>query len=118
MAGLAHFRGIEFKDRFIMGLNVLRIDFRNLIADLVTVFCGSLLGHAQAAVDDEAALQGCIELQAHNGLMCLVNKAGAMGNGRGNRLRIHIQHAALSPFLGQQILAAFPHSRSVFRSVR
>ena len=95
----AHLGGVGIKHAGIVGLAVGGEELLHLRIQVIAVILAGLLGHADAAVGHEGALKGLIGLEADDGLLLLIQVAGAMAEDGGNDLGIHVQYAAGLAFL-------------------
>ena len=103
-----HLFRIRPEDGCIVRGAVIMINIADFRGQLIAVGFTSLLGHADAAVDDDAALQRSLGLQTDNNFQIFFNVTGAMGcNGRDPR-RIDRQNAAFFLFRFQQVHTLVP----------
>ena len=111
VAGSAHLGGVGVKDGLVVGLAVLVEDLVILGVDLVAVALGRLLGHLDAAVGHEGALQGLVGLETNDLLEILelgVNVAGAIRGEARDNLGLAVKHAAVGALLLLELLDLAP----------
>ena len=101
-----------------MRLAVFRKDFMELLRRLVAVGRAGLLGHLDAAVGHEGALEGLVGLKADNLLKVFglgIDVTGAVGRHRADNLGLHVEHAALEALLPLQLLQLAPEDIGCLR---
>ena len=111
VAGGAHLGGVRVKDALVVGLVVLVEDLVELVVHVEAVVLGRLLGHLNAAVGHEGALQGLVGLQADDLLELLgvlADVAGAVGGQAADDLGLALQHAVVGALLGLELLDLAP----------
>ena len=111
VAGGAHLGGVGVKDGLVVGLVVLVEDLVVLGVDLVAVALCRLLGHLDAAVGHEGALQGLVGLEADDLLEVLefgVDVAGAVCGEARDDLGLAVEHAAVGALLLLELLDLAP----------
>ena len=94
----AHLGGVRIEDALVVGLAILVENLIVLVVDMETVVLGSLLGHLDAAVGHEGALERLVGLKTHNLLQVLhlgIDVASAIGGQAGNDLGLALEDAVV-----------------------
>ena len=111
VAGGAHLGGVGVEDGLVVGLVVLVEDLVELVVHVEAVVLGRLLGHLDAAVGHEGALEGLVGLEADDLLEvlgALADVARAIGGQARDDLGLALEDAVVGALLGLELLDLAP----------
>ena len=111
VAGGAHLGGVRVEDALVVRLAVLVEDLVVLVVDVEAVVLGGLLGHLDATVGHEGALERLVGLKAHDLLEILevvVDVAGAVGGKARDDLGLALEDAVVGALGGLELLDLAP----------
>ncbi len=111
VTGSAHLGGVRIEDALVVGLVVLVEDLRVLVVHVEAVVLGRLLGHLDAAVGHEGALEGLVGLEADDLLEVLgvlTDVARAVGGQAGDDLGLALEDAVVGALGSLELLDLAP----------